>query len=126
MREILFRGKRVDNGEWIEGFYCKDEYLKDRIWVLDEDNFLAWWEVDPATVGQFTGLLDKNGKRVFEGDIANLDLHTAKYVCAYRSDHGAFMWNCLVTNENRFLGHYGEKVIGNIHDCSQKMNEGEK
>lgn len=77
MREILFRGKRVDNGEWVEGFYARllagkgrESY---RIYVgyaeTDCGDFYPdWYEVDPATVGQYTGLT-ANGKTIVEGDI---------------------------------------------------------
>ena len=136
MREILFRGKRVDNGEWVYGAYYKQEYVygdekvahciittKD---VLSNDLWLDYEEVIPETVGQFTGLTDKNGKKIFEGDIVD--------ILTENEERGVITYNdgCFIVEADgfiiTFIDHlYGTdvEVIGNIHD-NHELLKGEE
>lgn len=124
-REILFRGKRVDNGKWVEGNYSID--VSGRVDILPIDN-LVFFEVIPETVGQFTGLTDKNGKKIFEGDIITDDPENLSfknfYGVKYNEDKASF----YVEDENHeeYLGEVWDTdivVIGNIHDNPELLKE---
>ena len=137
MREILFRGKRVDNGEWIEGYFIP-ALEKDRCSIYDIEHPELGYYVDPDTVGECTGLTDKNGKLIFEGDIVKVerDLLCGENkkereifngVVWYDEKHTCFglkseRYRCLPIY--RFKGDYST-AIGNIHDNPELLKGGE-
>lgn len=77
MREILFRGKRTDNGEWVEG--ALDNFDKASTRILSKNRRSLWnISVIPETIGQFAGITDDNGKKIFEGDIVKTHYANAR------------------------------------------------
>ncbi len=121
MREILFRGKRVDNGEWVEGslIVLDDGECRIATSCLQgyDDNLLdvCAYKVDPATVGQYTGLTDKNGKRIFEGDIVEYEDEYGKIVYSVHEARFMIYFDTWCTDFDHIYGSEVE-VIGNIHD----------
>ena len=125
MREIKFRGFNRKNGVWLYGFYlqnrgahfvCPDEFADGKSW----DDY----EIDPETRGEYTGLKDKNGQEIYEGDVVATIVNGCRYV-------QEVVWSDI-TNGFSFRGHgcgpmfrksSCMEVIGNIHDCSATQGD---
>ena len=150
MREILFRGKRIDNGEWLEGSFLNDRdgsfYICPAVSDIsygdggNRRRIGCWYKVNHSTVGQYTGLKDKNDKQIFDGDI----LHISKIAdglggyyqppldypvnVVVKWDLCAWMWETLC-EDKRYISfpdawcHYECEVIGNIHDNPELLEK---
>ena len=130
MREILFRGKRTDNDEWVEGFY--QEYPEGYVHIQNTSN--DWFPVIPKTVGQFTGLTDRSGKRIFEGDIIHCitfgferDEFTTEIKFGARSGVQGFYLsngrNMFYFDQSDLTRFNDALVIGNIYDNPELLEK---
>lgn len=116
MREILFRGKRVDNGEWAEGYFFKIWNKVFLLWGMTGDS-PNMEEVIPETVGQFTGLCDKNGKKIFEGDIVESPNGTQGFI-EWQNAECAFLVN--IGDDWQTMDDCPYEVVGNIYDNKEE------
>lgn len=141
MREILFRGKRVDNSEWVEGFLTCMNYID--VWEQqicydgqEEINYCTTksYQVDENTVGQFTGLTDRNGKKIFEGDIVKewsnnwktpfkTEINIYEVVCEYLGSLQLIRKTEYGENSTLLCRRSVVEVIGNINDNPKLLEE---
>ena len=131
MREILFRGK-TESGEFAQGYYLETLRYNNLHWIWNGKEYV---KVDPSTIGQFTGLTDKNGKKIFEGDIVTAcdDVTFSPFEFGITGkvvyDECAFFIEPKDVMETEYL--FNEcavyEVIGNIHDNPELLegSEGE-
>ena len=138
MREILFRAKRLDNGEWVEGFYVCLNGIEHMIYngyaETDCGEFYPdFFQVDPETVCQYTGLTDKNGNKIWENNILSEDWGNDKGIVRF-GDFKSIMlknvgfnieWICEIYYRQD-LRYWAEKceVVGNIFDNPELMEGG--
>ena len=134
MREILFKGKRADNGEWVEGHYLRKYDLLEKevhfIFSTDKHNTWICVEIVPETICQFTGLCDKNRKKIWENDIlkAHLDDDYPEDITFEKvewnnfgwtlHEPGCIDWGCIDTSDSEIY-----EVAGNIFDNPELLQE---
>ena len=126
-REILFKAKRKDNGKRVEGYYV---YCRKRHYILPvlnkaigfDEREDEWVEVIPDTLCQFTGLTDKNGQKIWENDILELQDEDGYFTCEWEEDTARFVMNGdeIIVDFDNYWG-YQVEVIGNVFDNAELL-----
>ena len=144
MREILFKAKRIDNREWVEGniILSKDADEEYKAIIIPSVNsnmftkdscdkdlgFENWYKVDPSTICQYTGLTDKNGQKIWENDVVNCFEAECCGKISWNESEAGFYFDVLLedgTYEEEHIYDYADcmEVIGNIFDNPELINE---
>ena len=138
MRQVLFRGKRIDNGEWVLGYAVKHNECW---WIYTGEIAIVEgcineyggtltrsvkYVVDPETVCQYTGLNDKNGKKIFEGDIMIFSAYGLNYIGSVQFVDGNFSIICgqkAAPFLDDAIKRYQAVAVGNIFDNPELLKE---
>ena len=117
-RDIVFRGKSKSTGEWVEGSLIGNDVIVGKIVEFEEDYFCTefWCKVDTETVGQFTGMTDKKGKKLFEGDVYSMGEKNILYVVIF--DKSQFIGKQVGNRSLAGLEYWKSdiEIIGNVYD----------
>ena len=124
-REIKFRGKSISTGKWLYGCLLKNEEGKFAVvkpFKVNMDNECSCCEVDEETIGQFTGLYDRNQKPIYEGDIVQWEECVADYTFITQKTEVFYSENSASFEPLNEFNYCDFEVIGNIHDNKDLLN----
>lgn len=143
MRNILFKAKRKDNGEWVEGYYYKRIQERNVVDAIETYNgnihSIKYYEINPKTLCQYTELKDNYGNKIWENDIINYGFRNEKGIVRFgthknvsSNNHGFYVeWANKWCSYRQDLGYFADvieaSVVGNVFDNKELINrKGEK